>query len=91
MNQFEILWQMAQEMATARGLYLYKYQTNSRHNAHISTFTYAIHSSAIRPAYSRDCDSYKTSFKGKEGQTAKCMSYQHLQKVISALNCLPLL
>ena len=70
--------------AAARGLTLHRYQANK--GKFSTTITYALHSSADRPAYSRDCDGARVSLTQREGTTERCEAYRKLSNLLAKIN-----
>lgn len=75
-NAVATLIEQIRTSAAARGLTLHRYQTNK--GSHAVVITYALHSAAERPKYSRDCDGARITLNAREGKTERCEAFRGL-------------
>lgn len=72
--------------AAARGLTVSRWQTNSRHNAHVTTVTWAAHRGRRAASSTRQTYVVKVvCFSGVEGRTAQCEAHRQLQQLLAAV------
>lgn len=83
MNVVQTLIEEIKSEAAKAGYTLHRYQANKGNFA--TTITYALHSSANRPTFSRDCDGASAVLTQREGSTSRCEAYRELSDLLTAL------
>lgn len=83
MNAVQSLIKNIEVKAAEKGLFLHRYQSNKGKFSYI--ITYALHSSAERPAKSAACDGDSVQLSQCEGTTERCEAYRQLSELLTVI------